>query len=812
MEERIMKRCVLICGVAALALLGAVMIMPTAAEAADEISSNNTKGVVIDQVQAREISGRTRALTVEAELIPFADQAAEKSMSVGFRQGGETIETATPILSMPYLDSGTTVGYLDDYSEISVGGVSTAPDVVYSYSPSVNSLVNIDLCESSYLTNLWVYRTNADTLVAITRFGCPSNPIRSILENVLMEAGNTYYIVIDGDFTSSPSGDYVINCTAEEIIPVPDSAFIHPALSDNGQGLLLLAYESKTDDTALVWAGSEDDGASFPVAGSFNGDYTYPESDYWGWSYFFCGTVVSETPGETGNTQLVEIGHPMYTSEYGMRTWNWSQYGVQNMKSASIACDSSQEFTYFPGEYRFGIISHVLTYQDAIDAPFFFYQEDTTISTGYSTLTWFEGITGCLTTSAEMDRVTHYAYSVWDPYDETEGQRYLLVRRDNFADMNDAVIGGGWTYVLDPGENMRHPMVAVNNGNIVIVTEYYTDADPDDVDLICWHAPGSDVEHLETATVIATTDSEQHPRLEHIGGTMFVCTFVRGDTLLQTVTEDAGATWSAPEYVNTIPDEVVVNEFRTSDISDKGTKFIWEYRNYGDPDTSIFLRFTATGLIADADDDGIADEVDNCPLTYNPGQEDGDTDGIGDVCDNCPTVANTDQADGDEDGNGDACDLCPGFDDSLDDDGDNVPNGCDVCAGYDDNVDTDGDTVPDGCDICAGYDDLADADEDTVPDSCDNCPETFNPFQEDTNDNGIGDVCDYVCGDANGDDEVSVADAVYLINTVFKGGPEPDPRCRGDANNDGDVSVADAVFLINNVFKGGPLPGDHCCP
>jgi len=38
----------------------------------------------------------------------------------------------------------------------------------------------------------------------------------------------------------------------------------------------------------------------------------------------------------------------------------------------------------------------------------------------------------------------------------------------------------------------------------------------------------------------------------------------------------------------------------------------------------------------DADFDGILDDTDNCPDTYNPGQEDGDNDGVGDVCD--PTL------------------------------------------------------------------------------------------------------------------------------------------------------------------------------
>jgi M6 family metalloprotease-like protein len=70
----------------------------------------------------------------------------------------------------------------------------------------------------------------------------------------------------------------------------------------------------------------------------------------------------------------------------------------------------------------------------------------------------------------------------------------------------------------------------------------------------------------------------------------------------------------------------------------------------------------------------------------------------------------------------------------------------------------------------------------------------------------------YVCGDANGDDDVNIADAVFLIAYVFKGGPAPDPPCVGDANGDDDINIGDAVYLISYVFKGGPPPVEPCCP
>ncbi|MEA2088295.1 MAG: fibronectin type III domain-containing protein, partial [Patescibacteria group bacterium] len=45
-----------------------------------------------------------------------------------------------------------------------------------------------------------------------------------------------------------------------------------------------------------------------------------------------------------------------------------------------------------------------------------------------------------------------------------------------------------------------------------------------------------------------------------------------------------------------------------------------------------------SGVCADDDQDGICDDVDNCPNTYNPDQTDTDSDGIGDACDTSGTL------------------------------------------------------------------------------------------------------------------------------------------------------------------------------
>lgn len=73
-------------------------------------------------------------------------------------------------------------------------------------------------------------------------------------------------------------------------------------------------------------------------------------------------------------------------------------------------------------------------------------------------------------------------------------------------------------------------------------------------------------------------------------------------------------------------------------------------------------------------------------------------------------------------------------------------------------------------------------------------------------------ACDCIVGDANGDTEVNVGDAVYMINLVFKDGTDPIPYliCSGDSNCDCEANIGDAVYVINLVFKGGNPPCD--CP
>jgi hypothetical protein len=66
--------------------------------------------------------------------------------------------------------------------------------------------------------------------------------------------------------------------------------------------------------------------------------------------------------------------------------------------------------------------------------------------------------------------------------------------------------------------------------------------------------------------------------------------------------------------------------------------------------------------------------------------------------------------------------------------------------------------------------------------------------------------CCIVPGDVDGSGAYNIADGVFIVNNIFKGGPFPPCPAAADTNGDCNYNVSDAVQIINNIFKGGPPP------
>ncbi|PKK83609.1 MAG: hypothetical protein CVT49_07585 [candidate division Zixibacteria bacterium HGW-Zixibacteria-1] len=62
-------------------------------------------------------------------------------------------------------------------------------------------------------------------------------------------------------------------------------------------------------------------------------------------------------------------------------------------------------------------------------------------------------------------------------------------------------------------------------------------------------------------------------------------------------------------------------------------------------------------------------------------------------------------------------------------------------------------------------------------------------------------------GDVNCSGSLNILDIIYIINYVYKGGPEPIPDVlMADANCDGVINLMDSDFLIDYLYRGGPAP------
>ncbi|MCA9242382.1 MAG: hypothetical protein KDA32_00395 [Phycisphaerales bacterium] len=119
---------------------------------------------------------------------------------VGGSCPGDDANDALPVTGLPFSHSGNTADCVDDVDEICGGAASTAADAMYYYQPTVNQSIDVTLCNSGFDTRLYIYENTVTpgSPFACDEDACPTSN-RSILQNVAVAAGSTYFIVIDGE-------------------------------------------------------------------------------------------------------------------------------------------------------------------------------------------------------------------------------------------------------------------------------------------------------------------------------------------------------------------------------------------------------------------------------------------------------------------------------------------------------------------------------------------------------------------------------------------------------------------------------------
>ncbi len=245
------------------------------------------------------------------------------------KQGGDTIADAHPIDGLPFSDSGSTVGYADDY-DAACPWEAASPDVVYSFTPSLNMKIDVDLCGSSYDTKTYIFSEDWDWIACNDDYywnDAICGHYTSFIQEAFLVMGVTYYIFIDADL--GDSGDYILNISESEpcVLTCPDDAV------DEGEPALGNGYEDAYNGGCL----SPDIGHPFQTIDWTNDADGVPPYDGYAWLCGKSGWYLNPEGVESRDTDWYRVialqdGVMEFTVE--------SEYLCRMFKLAPLDCET----------------------------------------------------------------------------------------------------------------------------------------------------------------------------------------------------------------------------------------------------------------------------------------------------------------------------------------------------------------------------------------------------------------------------------------------------------------------------------------
>ena len=75
---------------------------------------------------------------------------------------------------------------------------------------------------------------------------------------------------------------------------------------------------------------------------------------------------------------------------------------------------------------------------------------------------------------------------------------------------------------------------------------------------------------------------------------------------------------------------------------------------------------------------------------------------------------------------------------------------------------------------------------------------------------GVGEILNYVPGDADNNGKVNIADITFLIARIFNFGPPPPIPAAADPDGSCRINIGDITFLISRIFNFGTEPKIGC--
>ena len=702
------------------------------------------------------------------------------------RQGGEDIENAVPITDpLPITLTGTTSGYQNNYDE-SCPNSSLSPDVVYSYIPLYRQKINLLSCESAYWTKLFIYDQDLNPIACNQYSDLCLPDYRSALIDVTVEAGMTYYIIVDG--WGGQSGPYEVNINKKNWEPGDEHRMHYPQLPDNSGWDINATHNLKLADD---WLGSETG---------------WVKSIHW-WGTWKDGMI-----GQINKFSLViyeNIASDPPQIPYarpGNVLWEKDIY--------------SYEIDSFTSQYSIGWYDPV-TDQEILNHNPDYYQYNVYL---IDSSDWFWQLAETsywISISAYVDDSANTKWGWRSTNDRWNGQAVWFSSEEQWINMNEPgeteELNLSFVIVGDPDNcpDIVNPDQANSDNDSYgdacdncphDDNEDQADSDNDNVGDVCDACPGYDDNNDSDSDDIPddcdNCPNTWNPFQENSDSDSFgdACDNCPDSSNEDQANNDSD---SLGNVCDNCPDST--NDNQLNNDADRMGNVCDNCPNYFNPEQE------------DIDGDTVGDSCDNCIYIPNSNQINDDADSLGNVCDNCPDDTNNDQANNDSDSLGNVCDNCPDStnSDQANNDSDSLGNVCDNCpdSSNNDQANNDSDSFGNVCDNCpdSSNQDQSDIDGDGIGDICDNCPDTANVDQIDTDGDGLGDACDCDCqpGNVNGDETINIFDITYIISYLYLEGPAPTPYelCSGDPNCDCICNIFDITYLITNLY----LEGDPTC-
>ena len=355
----------------------------------------------------------------------------------------------------------------------------------------------------------------------------------------------------------------------------PVFAGTHPSVASDGLGYVVMGFE---DESPNVWFTASDDGgqnwATEAYGWSIDPEPELPDLDSCGDGRFIGGMVPNYLATDGSELYKVEITDPMdFTPDaggYACPFWTWNDVGdgYDNFRAVAVAGYTAAD----PNENTWAFGGHAIVGdhggESGEETNLFSYQSNEEGSAWIYRWTGLNGATDC---AHDIDPTNLYSYAAWN-YDN-EGDLDLYISVMDFGTWEPYGSSQIHTDVTDLGIEATgddaYIDISANNDNVILVSQRAGD-------IIAYYSTDG-MSNVNEATI---ETSAVNPRIVHTGDLKAICTFIIGEQVWYSTTEDGGETWSTPELLDEPENDYVPEEYKASDISGFGACWMNEDDGY----------------------------------------------------------------------------------------------------------------------------------------------------------------------------------------------------------------------------------------